>query len=99
MKEQHRKRLHELLSALKATGRTFPDPITSEYQSGWHLIFLVDGRGYSIVCHDFSYELETAEITGTPEDWELVGDVEAYRTAAEVTEDLVRLIEPPKQLT
>lgn len=103
MKEQHAQRLVALLVALKDTGKQFPEPVKHENHGGWQLLFVVNGQGMSIVCHDFSYELETAEIIGTAEDWEFADSngctqVQGYRETDEVAADIVRVCNGPLQL-
>jgi len=99
MKEQHAQRLVALLLALKDTGRTFPEPTKRDAHEGWQILIFNGDRGMSIVCHDYSYELETAGIIGTPEDWKFSDSdactqVQGYRETDEVVTDLVRLFEP-----
>jgi hypothetical protein len=103
MKEQHAQRLVSLLSALKYTPSDFPKPVNKEVHGGWQLLFVVNGNGISIVCHDYSYELETAEIVGTAEEWKFADSdsctqVKGYREDAEVVADIVRICNGPLQI-
>jgi hypothetical protein len=91
--------LVDLLEALKATGRTFPEPVCKYHYSGWQLIIMADGQGMSLVHHDHSYDLETAQITGTPDDWSFTDSdactqVKGYREPADVAAELVDVLFP-----
>lgn len=99
MKEQHAQALATFLEALRETGRTFPEPVRKELHDGWQLLIFNGDRGMSIVHHGGSYDLETAHVKGTPEDWEFADSnpctqVEGYREPADVAADVVRLFEP-----
>jgi len=103
MKEQHAQKLVALLLALKDTGKQFPKPVKKEINGGWQLLLVVNGNGMSVVCHDYSYELETAEIIGTPEEWEFADSnactqVQGYREPEEVAADIVRICNGPLQI-
>ena len=92
MKEQHGRMLHDLLAAIRETGVQIPAPVKAhECHEGWQVIFFQGDQGLSIVCHDGSYELETASIQGSLEDWKIMGDVNAYRTPEEVASDILLL--------
>jgi hypothetical protein len=104
MKQEKAQRLVALLSALKDTGQQFPEPVKKEINGGWQLLFVVNGQGLSVVCHDFSHDLETAEIIGTAEDWEFADSdactqVVGYRDNEEVAADIVRVCNGPLRLS
>lgn len=94
MKQQHTDALTGLLAALKDTGCTFPVPECNELMNGWAFKLFFNDKGISVVSHDGSNGLETADITGSFDDWEFVDDVEGWQDPADVAQRLVKLCNP-----
>lgn len=98
MKDQHAKVLESLLTSLAAERNLISPPTdeqSTEFSNGWHILLFWNGKGISIVCHDHSYRLETAQIVGTVGKWEFApeafGDVEGHRKVSDVVSDIMKI--------
>jgi hypothetical protein len=101
MKERHAAALADLLGQLRSTGSQFPVPTKKEILDGFQLMFFNGTRGLSIIHHDGSYDLETAEIIGNSESFVFADQnpctqVKGHRETSEVVQDIVNLF--PLQL-
>jgi hypothetical protein len=98
MKDQHAKVLEALLSELTQARSLIAPPTeerSTEFSNGWHVLLFWNGKGLSIVCHDHSYNLETAQIVGTVDKWEFAKEawdqVEGHRKVSEVVLDIMKM--------